>query len=739
MSCFVFDAADMIGPWHDGNFARKDTASVRYQSVDIRPESLEPRTMLAAFGGVGIVYRPDSQNLPSAEIFATEGTVNGSLAAAGSVFQEGTSDRRFERSLWYDSISELPDGRYTRHEDRGYLGNPIEQNGARYLSDRGYPVGWYFADYGTPEEIELLLQRPSFTPDRFDYRGTYRYNLMGVDSENHRGYIADGRLTIGDDLVYTKLVGSQPYTGSFVTGVNADGVLTTSRDEFMYLSASGDTIVFADMGSGDGSLHVGVATKETQPANQQAMIGKYLLAWGVQNGDTLNFSQLLLELESDGDYKFYDLDEYDSGHFDVLERGFWSVSGSTVVLDQDQSTDEIRFTIGEDGKLLIAAQVKTNGNVQSLFALGTKVEAVPGGDKAYFTADATEGGRPKVYQLETDGKWYRTDLLGKGGPVINGPVKSWVDPKDNHTYAAAVTAAATTLYTQDAQKQWSVRNLTTELAGSTSIASELAVMTGPDGKIHITGLNSAGELVRYYQTGGTVAGGGYAWGYENITQRSLIPQGLSTPAFHGLVSFATSWNALNVAGLDSSGDIWAVWWAPGLTSWTVNNLSNEYGADPLAGGLNVWLTSWNAINIGGIASDGSLKVTWWVPQNGSTWIQSNLTEITGGPLLESLSIASFVSSWGAMNIAGVERGTGKIQVYWWSPQSPGQLWQIADMTAALPAGTPSITAPLQGIASSDNSLNVIGISGTHVYRYYWRPDLGTVWAGQDLTSVAVDR
>lgn len=699
-------------------------------------ESLETRALMASYASVGIVAGLDNLNRPAADTFATEGFVNGNLTS-GSVYGEGSTDRRFERDLYYSSINELADGRYIRDDDRGYWGNPPEQNGARYIADRGYPVGWYFADYGSTEEMELLLQRPNFDPDQFDYQGTYRYNLVGVNSETHRGYIAAGQMTINSSISYARTVGSQPYTGSFISSVNSDGVLISSRDEYMYLSESGDTIVFADLASSDGSLQVGVATREAPPTQSQDMIGRYLLAWGVLNGDQLNFSQLLLDLESDGDYKFYDLDKYDSGEFEVLERGFWSVNGSTVLLDRDQSTDEIRLTIGEGGKLMIGAQAKTDGAAEAVFALATRIVEQAPVATPIFTVDAMENGRPIVYQRESDQRWYRTDLLTKGGPTITGATRSYVDSKDGFTYVAAVTGSGTTLYRQDADKNWTVRNLTSELAGSVRIASELTIMTDTAGRVHLTGLSPAGDVVRYFQTGGTVASGGYAWSFENISQTALMPNGLQTPAFSGLVSFCTSWNALNIAGLDAQGDIQAVWWAPGLSTWTVNNLSDEYGADPLAGGLNVWLTEWNAINLGGIASDGSLKVTWWVPQNGSTWLQSNLTEITGGPLLESTSLASFVSSWGAMNIAGIERGTGRTQVYWWTPQSD-QLWHVQDMTAALPSGTPTITAPLSGIAADDNSLNVVGASGTHTYRYYWQPTPGT-WQGEDLTAVSTER
>lgn len=709
-------------------------------SIDARAiDVLEPRALLAAYASVGIVQGPDSLGRPTAQVFATEGFRENDGASSGSVFGHGSSDRQFEGDLYYDSVRELLDGRFTRDDDRGYYGNPIEQNGARYIADHGYPVGWYFADYGSTEEVEVLLQVPAFTPDEDDFEGSYRYCLVGMDTAKNESYASAGRLSIGSDIDYSSSVGKLPYDGSFITGVTPGGALVSARDEYFYLSASGKSLIFADMATSDGALQIGVAVREAAPPTFQEMAGRFLVAWGVLDGKGIDFSQLVLDLETDGDYKFYDLDDFDSGNAEVIERGFWSLSGSTVVLDRDKSTDEIRLIIGESGNLLVASQATSDGTVRPIFCAATRVQEIPGGDEVYFTAQAVENSRPKVYQLESDQEWYRTDLASLGGPTITGAYRSWVDPKDGRAYAAAVTASGLILYTQNDDTTWSIRNLTTELGGSTRIATELCVMTGPTGTIHLTGINPAGDLVRYYQTGGVVASGGYAWGYENITDQSLEPAGLTTPAFSGLISFATSWNALNIAGLDSQGDVIAVWWAPGMTAWTVNNLSEEYGSDPLAGGLNVWLTSWNAINIGGVASDGSLKVTWWVPQHGSTWLQSNLTDIIGGPLLESASLASFVSSWGAMNVAGVERGTGRIVVYWWSPQISDQMWKVQDMTAALPAGTPAITAPLQGVASPDNSLNVIGMSGTHLYRYYWRPDLGTSWHGQDLTAVAVDR
>jgi hypothetical protein len=716
-------------------------------------DSLEPRNLFAAFASVGLVSQRELGFDPaSGLVYATEGRItpddlddDGSRAhrlhrVSGSVFQHSDSDRSFVGDLWYRSVTSLDDGRFLRDPARGYWGSPRERNGSRFLAEDDYPAGWFFSDYGDGrQEIELLLQRPSFEPDEWDFEGNYRYNLIYYDRDDRDFSTAAGRLSIDDgDISYDPIVGRQPYTSSRITGVDDDGVLRTSRREYFYLSESEDTVIFADMARDDNVLTIGVATREDSPVRSSAMIGRFLMAYGSIDGDDLRLSQLVLDLESDGDYKFYDLDAFDDGKLVLLERGFWKIEGSSLVLDKDRSDDELRFTIGEDGTLLVGSRAYGKDS-QSFFGIGTRVQerSLRGGDRSLINLPITGDG--DLYQLEDDNTWYRTDLERQGTEPITGPIVSWVDPKDSRSYAAAVTDKGLALYAQDRDKRWSVRNLTSDVPGSSRITRDLAVMVGSDGKVHLSGFNAAGDLVRYHQTGGRLPGGRFDWAFENISLDALSRNNIATPGFTGLVSFATSWNALNICGLDRDGEIWAVWWAPGMSTWAVNNLTRAYGAEPLSGGLNVYLTPWNGINIGGIGTDGSLKYSWWVPEMGGTWAQSNLTSIVNGPRLQLNSVRSFVSSWGALNIAGIDRDTGDVKVYWWTPQRVSEGWAVANMAAALPPNTPKLTSLVQARAADDGSLNLLGSSGSNLFRYYWKSSLGGNWAGENVSAVVIIR
>ena len=98
------------------------------------------------------------------------------------------------------------------------------------------------------------------------------------------------------------------------------------------------------------------------------------------------------------------------------------------------------------------------------------------------------------------------------------------------------------------------------------------------------------------------------------------------PALVGpIISYVTDWNGLNIAGLDASGNIQSIWWAPGMDLWRTDNLSAITGASPIAGGLTCYLTSWGGINLAGVDASGDVTVSWWVPSFGGNWVSTNLT------------------------------------------------------------------------------------------------------------------
>jgi cyclophilin family peptidyl-prolyl cis-trans isomerase len=345
-----------------------------------------------------------------------------------------------------------------------------------------------------------------------------------------------------------------------------------------------------------------------------------------------------------------------------------------------------------------------------------------------------ELGRPiAFYQASSTADWTVSDLsLQSGAPTITGKLTAWFDTNDSRFYAAAPSAAGLLLFTRSTTGFWNVRNLGTEISTSQIVNSDVSVFTSTDGLNHVAGTTSNGQLVIFDQTATKDSGGNYTWTFANIATRDLIPNGKTMPVWVGdITTYVTSWNGLNVAGLDSNGKIQVVWWAPGLSAWTTDNLSDLTGAPAITGSLTSYLTSWGGINLAGTDSNGKLNVTWWVP--GANWVTNNLTDQFAGPTLVTTSLSSYVTPWGGLNIAGLD-ANGKINVYWWAPgMSDWVVTNLSDITTGAVAPSGRMT----GVASPSGTINLVGKSASGAaLRYYWNPGDGGTWTFLDLSATA---
>lgn len=344
-------------------------------------------------------------------------------------------------------------------------------------------------------------------------------------------------------------------------------------------------------------------------------------------------------------------------------------------------------------------------------------------------------GRPITFQLNpSNGVWNVQDLSEKTQALAPADaVETWVDPKDGRSYAMTRTSVGMVLYTSQANGGWAYRTIGTETGGAAG--STFSVLISRGGAVFVMVRADNGELILYSQTGGGTAGN-YQWSASNISRDHLQPQGLSTPQFvGGIVSYATSWNGLTFAGLDSAGVVWGVWWAPGLSTWTRSNLSEITGAPAMTGALTTYVTSYDAVNIIGADASGSVLATWWLP--GANWQTSNLTQLFNFPKLQPVSLASYVTPWDGTNITGIE-ADGTVSVYWWSPGQ--QNWQLAPLSAIIPNATKmvgsvrGVTTPTSGTAT----VNLIGASADgDVIRYFWSVG-DAAWSQQNLTQIAVE-
>ncbi len=147
-------------------------------------------------------------------------------------------------------------------------------------------------------------------------------------------------------------------------------------------------------------------------------------------------------------------------------------------------------------------------------------------------------------------------------------------------YAAGAGPSGVILFRQSATGQWNFRNLTTEVGGVTAPGGKLVLLVGADSLVRLAGLSQGGKLVLYAQNGAGAAGA-YNWTYTDLATHDLEAQGQVMPAFVGeITGYVTSWNGLNVAGIDASGDIHTVWWAPGMNLWETANLSDVTRRSP---------------------------------------------------------------------------------------------------------------------------------------------------------------
>lgn len=730
-------------------------------------DTLEPRTLLVAFASVGLDYDIGDSGDIAAVVFATEGDLAASGAATGSQYRHGVTSRDFETTLQYSNVSRLADGRFVRTPSRGRFNNPEEANGAQFITGDGYSAGWWYGEFdgSTAQEVEYIVERPT-NATIGGLAGGWRFSMLRVDFQTGDFSNVTGTLTItGTEIRWSSTLGALPREFSFIDVMSLDGRGTTGAGEYFYVSADGQTLIYADMADSDDLVSIAVATRTDADVPREEIVGGYLLSWALagppardQVSRDVVYLQRFLSLEDDGDYKVYDLDRYDDGERTELATGFWRRDGSTITLEARDNPDDLTtFALGTDSRVLLGTTFSFEGDTDAVLGVATRVIALTPGEQTILPVAATTAtSRGVVFELTGNRSWFVSDVQSKaGGPSIDPEsVVAWLDSKDGRTYAAALTEASATvpagqvlLYRQGDNGTWTVRNLTTELGATSTvtIARELNVMIGADGIVHLVGLSSGGALLRYYQTGGTVSGtipAEYTWAFSNIERDELDPQDLNTPQFVGdLVPYATSWGGLNVAGIDGTGKIWSVWWAPGLQRWTVSNLSQDTGAPAVVGGLTVYLTSWNGINIAAIDLNGNLRVTWWVPSLGGVWNQSDLNELTPGSVkLASNSVSSYVTSWGGLNIAGIDVATGDTVVYWWVPREVDTGWLVTSITDVLPAGSPELERSLQGISGSDSSLNLFGYAQNGDFlRYYWEPGQGGAWSAQNLTTIAVAR
>lgn len=374
--------------------------------------------------------------------------------------------------------------------------------------------------------------------------------------------------------------------------------------------------------------------------------------------------------------------------------------------------------------------------LDSLYSLqvadaGAVVATSSAGD-VHWSVIRNSAGDLVVFEEATDGwRAYRLTELPDGAAATGEPL-IWFEEESGRVRVAAPSAGGLLVYTRTDTEGWSVRNLTSELGAETPAAA-MTQFTALDGRVYVAGTNDQGDLVALHQTGEDPPSSDDEWAFVNISD-DLRAQGMTTPSFDEMISYRTPWDAWTLAGIDGNGDIQGVWLARNFSQWRVDNLSDITGAQPLAGQLTVTQTSWQAINLGGLDADGNVLVTWWVPSFAGNWVKSDLTAVSDGPALVDGRVTGWVTPWGAINYAGLD-ATGEVYAYWWTPVT--NEWQASLLTGAIPGEQDRPTGRLTNHASAAGAMSLWGpAEDGDALRLWWSPGTNA-WRLDNLSDLAV--
>lgn len=435
---------------------------------------------------------------------------------------------------------------------------------------------------------------------------------------------------------------------------------------------------------------------------------------------------------------------YDDESWAVVESirskeivNFGGAFDTTPVMD---SFDPEAGTVDEDWFIYIndAVVIHTaEGVLDSLLDAVPNVTAGPTGSAVIGVLN--EFGQTTLYQKVSGGSaWIAVDPDRDASlPTPTHNLITWRDPKDNRFYAAAPSATGVLLYTNTGTGVWTTRNLTTEITGAGIITSEITqwkTTATRNNVFRIVGIMANGDVVQYEQTVLSTTAG-FTWKFDNLSD-DLRAIGASTPTFQGrLIAYTTAWDAWHIAGLDAGGQIQTIWRGPRMTQWVLNNLSTITGAPALTGGLTVYLTTWKGINLAGVDSSGNLRITWWIPRFEGTWVVTDLSSAIEAPAIEGESIVAFNTPAGGLNIAA-RTSDDKIVVFWWVPGAPGNQWRVQNISDAVTnVENPIIPGgELSAVAGGDGVTSIVGRGPDGAVIRYYGSVIGETWFMEDLSD-----
>lgn len=597
------------------------------------------------------------------------------------------------------------------------------------------------------------------------------------------------------DLVFSYELASGTVTAiRHVTGF-VDGVATLDGGERLIINASRD-VLLTDFDSTDGIVGIASGFMNAGLSNPHTQNGVYRAAivvtgpesaafFGVDPGslgaDGTAIANVVIRLQrlsrssTVNPFQLYRQDEYDAGVRNPVNSGTWQVN--TVPPDREFGQPRYRLQLtGQDGSSAFAwysthgigvgrslhfSQVNTpTDGHEELSGAASGSSAIFGRSSTEYLA-GTDAGRPLAYldvrpndaRLTTS--LYSVDLIDEaGGEAVVGDVVTWTSLNSLHFWAGLSAGGEVQVWSFVPDLGFTYLNLTQLLPDAAPIVGSLAFTTYATTERPpsvwedqvLAGLDADGHFVVYKQLIGDFSFNDplQTWSFTDTAILGLGDEG-TLPAFVGdLVGWRSGWDATHFAGVDASGQLWAVWTAPGLTRWQVSDISASAGMDAanLVGNVSVVRTTWDTFHLNGTDEQGNVISTWWAP-GFDRWLVEDLTDLLGGPTLTPGSITSNLShGLETINIVGAG-ADGQALAYWWT-SSTG--WNIATLSADVsPSEIPLQPWRIVGAswftsvgANVAHSQSLLGHDADgHLVRLHWRSHAEDRWELQDVFAVSL--
>ncbi|MBC7772884.1 MAG: hypothetical protein H7210_10345 [Pyrinomonadaceae bacterium] len=783
----------------------KNKNSSRRSTGELLLETLESRSLMSApydFVSVGIRYDG------GASLFFAQGSIGVADDITGTAQFAGLSGPSSPQTIdWtrYHRGTGSNSGSFTFDTRDGFT--PYSsQTGTRFIADERRDLGSFVGrdGDGVVRDIAVLLQPARDIYSQVTFENSLNKPLsLQMTRLNGTGGIEVFTLRIvptlpGGNVPPTALVFSYELSTGTVTATRhmtgfENGVATLDGGERLSLNAARD-VVLADFDGSDGIMGIASGQREAPTVRMLTQNGLYRAAvvvtgpasaafFGVDsselNPDGTGVANVVIRLHLGGaddsvlnTFEVFRQDEYDAGMRAIVNHGLWQrvtvsapspESGATrlVLTGQDSSFIHVRYAEPDFGYGRSLSfddlRTQTDGH-EELFGVASGSATSFNQQLADVQAHVDANGRPIAYMdqrnftLTTSTVLYSIDLIDEaGGEAVVGDLITWRSANSIVFWAGLSASGDVQVWAFHSAIGATYINLTDALSGSHSIMGQLAFTTSSTESQQnqtLAGLDSDGHFVVYDQIDGHFGSLNTNWQFTDASA-SGFGGGATLPTFASdLQGWRSGWNAEHFAGLDSSGQIWAVWKAPELSQWQVSNISESVGmsAVSLVGNLSVVRTPWDTFHINGTDADGDLISTWWAAGFDS-WHVNNLRDEFGGPALTPGTLTgNFSIGLQTMNYAGAD-SSGQAIVYWWNAQAG---WNVSSLSSSvdssdIPIGPWRLSATnwvrSPGVFGFPTEYNysqfLLGSNADgHLVRLIWRSNEVNQWMLQDITATS---